>query len=184
MMIIKPNSPLWFEKTRSSHRQPIHSPVYVQASRRKVSFGVYPERPPYPNPSKRPGRNAANSYPSASLSFRPQGEILDSSHPFGMTTYSATHRDTVSKGQGMVVGAQRSYAMMQLIDDFLSCFFAGAHAVGNADAVVGAAGLRESGKSAERGFDSLNPCQMTYMILGHRVRMAPNARKNRLCCDA
>src|SRR4029077_13717262 len=109
----------WFEKTRSSHRQPIHSPVYVQASRRKVSFGVYPERSPHPNPSKRPCRNAANSYLSASLSFRSQGEILDSSHPFGMPPSSPTHRDTVSKGQGMVVGAQSSYAITQLIKDFL-----------------------------------------------------------------
>ena len=75
----------------------------------------------------------------------------------------------------MVVGAQRSYAMTQLIDDFLNCFFAGAHAVGNADAVVGATGQRESGKSAERGFDSLDPCLMSDIILRHGIRMAPDA---------
>src|SRR5919109_5380633 len=41
-----------------------------------------------------------NASPSTSLSFRPQGEILDPSHSFGMTTRSATHCDTVLLGEG------------------------------------------------------------------------------------
>ena len=54
------------------------------------------------------------------------------------------------------MGAQSSDAIPKLIHDFLCCLFAGAHAIGNADSVVGTAGESEAREFCELRFDSLN----------------------------
>ena len=77
------------------------------------------------------------------------------------------------------MGAQSSDAITKLIHDFLRCLFAGAHAIGNADSLVGIAGESEAREFCELCFDSLNTRLMSDVILRHGVRMAPDPREKR-----
>ena len=76
-----------------------------------------------------------------------------------------------------------SVELYYLLEQFFSGFFAAAHAVGDADAVVGTAGEREIGILVERRFDPSNPRLMADMILGHRVGVALDANQQRFGLD-
>src|ERR1041385_6376903 len=65
-------------------------------------------------------------------------------------------------------------------DNPLRRLFAGADAIGDAHAVIGAAGESETRKGAERCRDARDARLVTNVVLRHRVGMTPDTRKNRL----
>src|SRR5262245_21298086 len=66
-------------------------------------------------------------------------------------------------------------------DDGLRGLLAGMDAIGDADAVVGAAGQAEGRKFCQRTFDSSYARPVADVVLRHRVGMAPNTREQWSC---
>ena len=72
----------------------------------------------------------------------------------------------------------------QITDEFFRGFFAGANAVGDADAMIGATGKSEGGKFIERAFHSSNARVVADVILRHGIGMVADAREKRPGGDA
>ena len=97
--------------------------------------------------------------------------------PRESTVRSRTSKYTDAAG---MVRKRTLRVRFEIIDDFLRGFFAGADAIGDAYAVISAAGQGESRKFTQRVFDPRDSSLMADLILRHRVGMAPDAREKRL----
>ncbi len=69
---------------------------------------------------------------------------------------------------------------MEARENIFRRVFASADAVGNTDAVIGAAGEGEGRELLQCRFNSFHPCFVADVILRHGVWVAPDAREKRL----
>src|SRR5918992_3305441 len=73
---------------------------------------------------------------------------------------------------------------IEVVHDFFRRFLAGAHAIGDSNTMIGAAGEGERGKYTQSLFGSFYAGEVSHMVLRHRVRMAPDSREDWPPCDS